>query len=393
MKKKRKPFKRLIILLILILLIPIPYKLKDGGSTEFKSILYTITKYHQLSSVDAEDYITGWKIEVLGKTIYDSKSNIKEIGNAEKLFNLKIDYIGDISATAKILNKLELEKSGKYTIELKTDEKPYALILNFDEIKNETQLIKNSIIILSLIDNLDEIHYTLKDNETLKILSSDSLKNELGNIKDYNQTLEQFETLLNKIDSISSLNELVKETSKIVQKDGAYYIGDLLIVNKSYPLDKNYNVDGLTNDVLTNFEEMKKDATELNLNLYISSGYKSYDTQDVVYNRYVSQDGKEIADTYSARPGHSEHQSGLAFDLNTVNDAFSKTDEGKWVSKNAYKYGFIIRYPEGKLDITGYKYESWHLRYVGKELASKLYNNGDWITLEEYFNFDSKYKN
>ena len=137
---------------------------------------------------------------------------------------------------------------------------------------------------------------------------------------------------------------------------------------------------------------MKNDATSIGLNIWIQSGYRSYEYQQGLYEKYVSRDGKQQADTYSARPGHSEHQSGLSFDLNSVNDSFAATDEGKWVQDNAYLYGFIIRYPKDKSNETGYKYEPWHLRYVGKDLASKLYNNGDWITMETYFGIDSRYK-
>ena len=385
----KKKFKLFLIIILMILLIPVPLKLKDGGSTEYKSILYTVTKYNKLN-LDEEN-ITGWKIELLGKTIYDSNINKNDKTQAEKLYELKKEYIGDISSISDVLNELHMEKIGSYTIELKATEKPYILILNFDVIKNENDLIKNSIIMLSLINNLDEIHYNAQKTHVTKIVNN-NIDNELGNIKDYNTSLEKFETLIKKLNEMTSLEKYVKKQHQIVQKDGAYYIDDLLIVNKSYPLDKDYKVDGLSKEVLNNFEEMKKDALKLNLNLYISSGYRSYDTQDVIYHRYVSQDGQEKADTYSARPGHSEHQSGLAFDLNTINDAFTQTEEAKWVNSNAHNYGFIIRYPKDKTHITGYKYESWHLRFVGKELASKLYNNGDWITLEEYYNINSKYK-
>ena len=137
---------------------------------------------------------------------------------------------------------------------------------------------------------------------------------------------------------------------------------------------------------------MRDDASDNGLNIWIQSGYRSYGFQKELYDNYVKEDGKEAADTYSARPGHSEHQTGLAFDLNTITDDFQYTNEGIWVNENCYKYGFILRYPKGKEEITGYKYESWHLRYVGVELATKLYNNGDWITLEEHFNLTSEYK-
>lgn len=173
--------------------------------------------------------------------------------------------------------------------------------------------------------------------------------------------------------------------------NGVTYIDGVLVVNKSYALPSNYGGD-LTKETMDAFNLMKQDASLLGLNLYIASGYRSYSTQKILYNNYVKRDGVTAADTYSARAGHSEHQSGLAFDLNSVNSSFGNTEEGKWVVHNCHKYGFIIRYPEGKSDITGYMYEPWHLRYVGLELAEKLYNKGNWITMEEYFGIDSKYK-
>lgn len=81
----------------------------------------------------------------------------------------------------------------------------------------------------------------------------------------------------------------------------------------------------------------------------------------------------------------------MAFDVNTINDSFANTEEGKWLNDNCYKYGFILRYPNGKSDETGYQYEPWHFRYVGVELAEKLYNNGNWITVEDYFGITSRY--
>ena len=140
------------------------------------------------------------------------------------------------------------------------------------------------------------------------------------------------------------------------------------------------------------FNKMRADASSIGLNIYIASGYRPYVGQKSIYNRYIKRDGKEAADTYSARPGYSEHQTSYSFDLNSITDSFIKTKEGLWVNDNAYLYGFIIRFPKGKDHITGYKYEPWHLRYVGYDLAKKLYNNGDWISLEEYFGVDSKYQ-
>ena len=198
-----------------------------------------------------------------------------------------------------------------------------------------------------------------------------------------------------------------KVDTTVSNTQGLKIIDGILIVNKSYPLPKDYvptntykNATGLNycttcidKEAYEKYKEMKADATALGLNIWIQSGYRSYSLQESLYNKYVNRDGKVAADTYSARPGHSEHQTGLAFDLNSISDEFQYTDEGKWVNNNCYKYGYILRYPKGKENITGYKYESWHLRYVGKDLATKLYNNGDWITLEEHFNLTSAYSN
>ena len=193
---------------------------------------------------------------------------------------------------------------------------------------------------------------------------------------------------------------------QIQEINGATYIDGVLIANKTYALPQDFiptnpdqpvNADRsstcLDKTLMSAWKIMLKDATAKGLNIYISSGYRSYNYQVNVYNRYVKSDGAAVADTYSSRPGNSEHQTGLCFDLNTIEDSFQYTNEGKWVNDNCYKYGFCIRFPKGKDSATGYQYESWHLRYVGVYLATKLYNNGDWLSLEEYFGITSEYPN
>lgn len=200
------------------------------------------------------------------------------------------------------------------------------------------------------------------------------------------------------------------KTSKgydIYEIDGITYVDGYMIANKTYTLPEDYAPSDtytkadpvatkqcatcINNTAYQAYKDMKADASALNLNIYISSGFRSYVTQRNIYNRNVKNNGQAKADTYSARPGSSEHQTGLCFDLNTIDSSFANTAEGKWVNQNAWKYGYIIRYPKGKTDETGYIYESWHLRYVGTELAEKLYNNGDWLTIEDYFGITSKY--
>ena len=166
------------------------------------------------------------------------------------------------------------------------------------------------------------------------------------------------------------------------------YIDGILIANKTYALPPDY-APGVNTEAEDAFYKMQAEAHDLGLTLYISSGYRSYDYQAGLYQRYVDRSGKAEADRYSARPGHSEHQTGLAFDLNTISDEFKDTDEGKWVADNCHKYGFIIRYPEEKESVTGYMYEPWHIRYLGVETATAVYESG--LCLEEYLGITSEY--
>lgn len=136
-------------------------------------------------------------------------------------------------------------------------------------------------------------------------------------------------------------------------------------------------------------EDLITDAGEAGYKLAISSGFRSEALQKQFYNSYVRIDGKTKADTYSARPGYSEHQTGLAVDLGRTDQkcqleiCFGETAEGKWLASHAHRYGFIIRYPKAAAATTGYQYEPWHLRYVGTNLAAEIHRTGK--TLEEFF--------
>ena len=178
------------------------------------------------------------------------------------------------------------------------------------------------------------------------------------------------------------------QTKKVENINGVTYIDGVLVVNKTYSLPSDYG-NGMDNEAMEAYYKMYYDAASEGLYLNIISGYRSYWVQDSVYNSFVYDRGVEAADKVSARPGHSEHQTGLAMDINSTWFTFADTAEGIWLKNNCANYGFIIRYPEGKEEITGYAYESWHIRYVGTELAQKLTSEG--ITLEEYFGITSYY--
>ena len=171
--------------------------------------------------------------------------------------------------------------------------------------------------------------------------------------------------------------------------NGITYIDGILIANKTYKLPASYNP-GTNPTAYNAFKKMQSDAYKDGISLYIASGFRSYSYQQSLYNSYVARDGQALADTYSARAGYSEHQTGLAFDINNPSSSFDNTREAKWLAQNCAKYGFIIRYQKSKEQITGYKYESWHIRYLGNKLAKKVTKSGK--CLEEYLGITSKYK-
>lgn len=176
---------------------------------------------------------------------------------------------------------------------------------------------------------------------------------------------------------------------KLEQKDGCTYVDGILVVNKTYPLPADYDPGKLDDTAKAAFDQMQADAAAEGLDLYIGSSYRDYQYQVTIYNNYCELYGWEMADTFSARPGYSEHQTGLTIDCNTIDDAFSDTPEAAWLAEHCADYGFIIRFPEGKEDITGYQYESWHIRYVGVETAREIQSLG--LTLEEYLGVQSAY--
>lgn len=174
----------------------------------------------------------------------------------------------------------------------------------------------------------------------------------------------------------------------------------LVLVNKEYKLPENYvpsKLELISNEFANEnkylreeakiaFETLSKDAKELGYRVIAVSTYRDYEYQNKLYNMYVEEKGLDYADKCSARPGHSEHQTGLAVDVEGSNhdyDEFENSKEFIWMKENAYKYGFILRYPKGKEKITGFKYEPWHYRYVGLDTAKTIQDEN--LTLEEYY--------
>ena len=250
----------------------------------------------------------------------------------------------------------------------------------------------------------------IKDEKIMeKILNSNYDKNTYNIIKEkyfifdnydrYFKYLNNYpETSFNDVISIVNVNRDNDYYTNVVETDTSKDI--LMLVNKYNHLSNEYEPDDIENisikyayannsvrkEVNEHFVEMCKAAKEQGLTLIANSTYRNYEKQESIYNSYVSKKGQEYADQYAARPGYSEHQTGLTIDIityNTKGEDFENTEEFKWLVDNSYKYGFILRYPKDKEYLTGYAYESWHYRYLGLEMAKKVHDEN--ITYDEYY--------
>ena len=170
---------------------------------------------------------------------------------------------------------------------------------------------------------------------------------------------------------------------------GITYVDGILIANKTYSLPADYAPGGLLPECQAALDALSAGAAAAGLSIWPISTYRSSEYQSTLYERYAARDGYAEADLYSARPGHSEHQTGLAVDVNSLDYDFAYTPEGIWLAAHCAEYGFILRYPEGKESVTGYRYEPWHIRYLGAELAQQVTASG--LTLEETLGITSAY--
>lgn len=179
--------------------------------------------------------------------------------------------------------------------------------------------------------------------------------------------------------------------AKEVQYNGSYYFiqgkyDEIVVANKKHPMAANYNP-GENLTAKAAFLRLRNDMIAKGYNVgYAYSGFRTYDYQKVLYQNYVNKDGQAAADRYSARPGYSEHQTGLVFDLtDKAGNLLEDTAASNWLKNNAHRYGFVVRYQPGKEASTGYMPEAWHIRYIGKE-ADEVYHSG--LSLEEYYGFE-----
>lgn len=271
-----------------------------------------------------------------------------------------------------------------------------------DNMKNQITTI--IIFLISLVAIIATITLTtIKSNQNKK----QEISQEFEKVSYYDKTKEKRYINYQKKNKNLSIEDIVMNVN--IGLDKPYYTNtkpaknlntNLILVNKYHYLTKSYvpnnlvpiNPDyarsgmSLVKEAKEAFEKLSQDAKQDNMMIFAISSYRSYDYQLNLYNTYVEADGKKAADTYSARAGFSEHQTGLVVDVYdgiTPYTSFEETKEFKWMQENAHKYGFILRYPKDKVKITGYQYESWHYRYVGTKIAKIIKEKN--LSLEEYY--------
>ena len=263
------------------------------------------------------------------------------------------------------------------------------------EFKNSNKDLDNEKVVLLVNKDIDKIEGFIYDDIIFNLLDEKYyIYNNTNRYISYYKT----NTKLTSKEVVTNVNSNIDRPFYTDMTKADLSKGNLILVNKYNYLDSDYEPDlveidddytryegYVTSDTLKAFKKMVDAASNDDITLYAVSPYRSYSLQNYLYERYASYDGYEKADTYSARPGSSEHQTGLAIDINAADDWFNDTKEAAWLAKNAYKYGFILRYPLGKEYITGYQYESWHYRYVGEDVAKYIYDND--LTYEEYYAF------
>ena len=184
-----------------------------------------------------------------------------------------------------------------------------------------------------------------------------------------------FYTNVNTLHNYLDITTLVNKYNKLPDN---YEIDDLVVLDNEYSNKGEKVRKVIYNDLKKMFDDAKKD----NINLNVISGFRTYEKQDTLFNNSIKKNGIDHALIYSAKPGYSEHQLGLAIDINSVEENFKNTNEYKWLKNNSYKYGFIERYPENKEYITGFGYEPWHYRYLGVDITTRIFTEN--ITYEEY---------
>ena len=264
--------------------------------------------------------------------------------------------------------------------------------INLNKYVDISNNLKNDIVgSYKIIYKLDFFIWEKEVSRTVIVEAKVNLENEEQNNQEKDEENSKSDTTTSKEQVDVKIPE--KNTENLYPAINGYenieigpkYVNGILIVNKKFAIPQDFKSPDA--DIASGALKQLQAAALLDgFSIELLSGYRSYNRQKTIYEKKVADRGYDSADRYSARPGHSEHQTGLAFDVGSITYTYGETASGQWLNANCAKYGFIIRYPEGKEEITGYGYEPWHIRYVGLEAATEIMEKG--LTLEEYLGLD-----
>lgn len=267
------------------------------------------------------------------------------------------------------LNKIGYNEKEINTLKKELKEKQLDKLLEQEYNKQIPKLIKEKYF---MFENLNKYLKYIKDNKDKNLSDVIAIIN-VGADSEFYKNTKETDTEKNELMLVNKYNYLTKD----------YNPEDLEIFSNQYAYGDNQSLRKIAYDAyISMFNAAKKDG----YTLIVNSSYRSYNEQTEIYDNYSSWYGEEKALKVAAKPGYSEHQTGLAVDIQSYcsqKKGFEECEEFTWLSKNAYKYGFILRYPDGLEYLTGYNYESWHYRYVGKEAAKYILDNN--ITFDEYY--------
>ena len=245
---------------------------------------------------------------------------------------------------------------------------------------------------------IDDINYKFWEKQKTDELTNSETIEEESTPEDTEKVVEEevgfaFKhadfTELNEENIILNPNNMLVLVNKEQALPSDYVPADLVIPNVEFSFTGEFERNFMREEAAIQLEHLFHDALENGIEVFAVSGYRSYNRQDTIYTNNLKRWGEERTNAVSAVPGHSEHQTGLSMDITSrsvglqLTQDFGEVEEGIWIKENAHKHGFIIRYLKGKEEITGYIYEPWHLRYVGKDAATYIYENN--LTLEEFF--------
>ena len=377
MKKRKIKIKNILILfIILVIIIFTLLVLFNKNNASLKSIGYNSLEIKELEKLSEQELNIIYKYDYNKNLIYIVTSDNY---NKDKL-DLYIKYTLDSDDYLKIFNlinskEFKEENVDKYIKYIKKFNNTDGIIkyvnnnYNFELNDASLSFLNEKYFIIDYLDRYLNYYESNKDLEYKEIITR------VNSNLDY-----EFYVDTNESDLSKGMYTLVNKYNYLKQD---YIPEDLVSVTGIYARDSAK----LVKVAYDNFVKMADAAREENLTIKVTTGYRSYSFQSTLYNNYVKADGVKNADTYSARPGFSEHQLGYSADLtnakNVSFDNFENAKEYKWLQDNAYKYGFIMRFPKGKEYITGYQFESWHYRYVGEKIATYIHEND--ITYEEYY--------